>query len=277
MLEAKAIIETLGLDPEKIKTIDDFKANVDSTFTRNTLINEESEPVKKILGQVFSTLSTEIKKVAKTNEIELDFASPELKDKKVKDRLVYFVDQLSNKHKGIVDDLTIKANTGNDDKIKDLQGKYDKEVQKSKDLKGLLDQTTEQFNGFKEQASTQIKGVKLDVHKRDAFGKLKFKSDISDIERRGFNATIDEKYVFDLDETEKPIIKNKKGEMIPSTKVTGAFKSVDEVLQEEAIVAKVFALNPNSGQQKPAPINLGGQQAAPAPQQGQRKVAERLR
>ena len=169
-MELKDVYGVLGFDPEKIKTLDDFKSSMDSTFTRTSNINEDSEPVKKIVGQVYSTLSTEIKKIAKNSDIELDYSSPELKDKKVKDRLVYFIDQLSGKHKSIVDELSMKASAGNDDKYKELENKYNRESQKAKDLQALLEKTSGDYNLLKDESSKKIKSIQIDVLKKDKFG-----------------------------------------------------------------------------------------------------------
>ena len=275
--DALELINYLGVKPEDVKDLTELKNKFDTDFIRTANITEDSEPVKKILGKTFGTLENEIKKVAKEFEVEVDFDSPELKDKKVKDKLKHFVTTLQGKNKVIIDDLTAKAGLGNDEKVKEWEGKYNKEIQKAKDLKALLDTTTNDFNAFKETSTKNIKGVKLDILKKDAFSKLKLRPDISEIEKRGFNSMIADSYDFDIDETETLIITDKKGARIPSTKVTGTFKSIDEILEEEAVKGKVFQLNPQGGKPKPQTTSFG-QQAATEGGAGkpQRKVAARM-
>jgi hypothetical protein len=248
---AKKLIDYIGIDITKVKDETEFNTAFDTDFIRTANITEDSEPVKKILGKTFGTLENEIKKVAKEFEVEVDFDVPELKDKKVKDKLKHFVSLFAGKQKTIIDDLTAKAGQGNDEKVKEWEKKFEKESQKAKDLKGLLDTTTSEYNSFKESAGKDLKGVKINIHQKDAFSKLKLRPDISEIEKRGFNSMIAETYNFDLDENESFIVTDKKGARIPSKKVTGTFKTVDEILEEEAINAKVFQLNPDGGKPKP--------------------------
>lgn len=276
-MDIKLMLETLGFDSEKVKTVDDFKTQMDATFTRNANINEDSEPVKKILGRVYSTLETEIKKVAKAKEIDIDFSIPELKDKKVKDKLSYFIDQFEGKNKTIIDDLTAKAGIGNDDKYKELEKKYNSADQKRKDVEALLAQTTGEYNTYKEQSNATIKGVKLNVLKKDALSKIKFKPDITPLERTGYETMLESSYIFDIDENDKPIVKSKEGKLIPSTKVTGAFKTMEEVLEEEAVKNKVYALNPGAQQQGNKPTFQQGQQPQQRQNgQGNRQPAQRV-
>lgn len=274
MVIEKQALEYLGITEEDLKDIDTFKAKFDSTFVKQSNITEDLEPVKKILGRTFGHLETEVRKIAKANNLEVDFNSADLKDAKVTDKFKYVFDKFSETKTEYIKDLESKATQGNDEKVKEWEKKYEKINQKYKDVEGLLNSTKTEYEQAQQKWSSEIKNTKLNVLTKDAFSKLKLKSDISEFEKKGYYSTINEKYQFDLDETESLIVKTKAGERIKSTKVTGAFKTLEEILEEEAIVGKLLALN-NDGGNKKTPISFG------APQQSsneapQRKIAKRI-
>jgi hypothetical protein len=71
-------------------------------------------------------------------------------------------------------------------------------------------------------------------------------------------ATINEKYEFDFDETEKPIIRVKGGQQLKSDKVAGAFLTPEEVITKEAIEAGLYEVNPQAKRQ-PVVVTPQGQ------------------
>lgn len=268
----KEALEYLGYKAEDFKTVDEFKTKFDSTFVKQSNITEDSEPVKKILGKTFGTLENEIKKVAKGFELDIDFNDESIKDKKVTEKLKFTFEKYNEKKSEYIKELEAKAALGNDDKVKEWEKKYEKTAQKAKDYEALLNSTKSEFQQAQEKWTNEVKNVKLNVLTKDAFGKVKLKPDISEFEKRGYMATIAEKYKFDLDENENLVVKNTKGERIPSAKTTGTFKTIEEILEEEAIAGKLVQLNNDGG--KPKPQITFGQPAQSATQL--RKPAPRL-
>lgn len=269
----KEALEYLGYKPEDFKTVEEFKAKFDSTFIKQSNITEDSEPVKKILGKTFGTLENEIKKVAKGFELDVDFE--ELKDKKVTEKLKYTFEKYNEKKNEYIKDLEAKASQGNDDKVKEWEKKYEKINQKYKDVEGLLNSTKSEYEQAQQKWQNEVKSVKLNVLTKDAFGKVKLKPDISEFEKKGYFSTIAEKYQFDLDESENLVVKNKQGERLKSAKVTGAFKTIDEILEEEAIAGKLYQLNSDGGKPKVV-VNFGTKVDDSEPKVAVRKVAPRL-
>lgn len=272
----KEALEYLGYKAEDFKTVDEFKQKFDSTFIKQTNISEDSEPVKKILGKTFGTLENEIKKVAKSFDIDVDFDSEDLKGKKVTDKLKCAFDKYKEKTTSVISELESKVGLGNDEKLKEWQTKYEKTQQKAKDLEGLLNSTKSEYEQAQMKWSSEVKSVKLNVLTKDAFSKVKLKPDISEFEKKGYLSTISEKYDFDLDEQENLIVKTKSGERLKSSKVTGAFKNIDEILEEEAIAGKLYQLNTDGGKPK-APISFGVPTPQTQTQTQIRKVAPRLK
>lgn len=250
-LEIKDVAEYLGLKVEPTTTIEDFKTSFDKEFLKHSAVTEDSEPVKKILGKVFGTLENDIKKVAKGFELDIDFDGADFQaNKKVNDKLKFIIGKYDEKNKLVIADLTAKAGLGNDDKVKDLQAKYDKAIQKSKENETLLNSSKSEFELYKTNTANEIKSKTLKGLKNDIYSKAKFLPETNEFTKKGFLTSFEEKYNFDLDENESPFITNKKGEKIVSTKVSGSFKTPAEVLEEEMIAAKLLVLNPQGGQKK---------------------------
>lgn len=272
-MDIKEINEFLGFKADQFKTVDEFKTAFNGEFVRTSAINEDLEPVKKIVGKLFGTLENEIKKVAKSHELEIDFDADEIKGKKVTDKLKFVFSKYDERNKTIIDDLTNKAGQGNDEKVKEWEGKYDKLKTKHKDVEELLRTTSEQFEGFKQTSAKEVKNVKLGIHKAEIFSKAKFIPEANEFTKKGFITDFEEKYQIDLDENEKPIIVDKKGQRIPNPKVTGSFFEPMELLTEEIIKAKLFPINKDGNKLIPQPHNNNNQQQDKKPQ---RQVASRM-
>lgn len=274
-LEAKEILDYLGA---KAETLEEFKASFDKDFIKQSMITEDSEPVKKILGKTFGTIENEVKKIAKGFDLDVDFDSEDLKGKKVTDKLKFVVGEFDKKNKLIFEDLTAKAGLGNDEKVKEWQSKFEKVDGKLKEKNTLFDSLKGEFDNYKTSTANEIKNTKLNIHKKEVFGKANFIDDANEFTKKGFLIDFQDKYDIDLDENESPIIKNKKGERLISTKTAGTFKEISEVLEEELALAKLLKLNANGGQAKPAkqtpppPPNTNGNNNS----NRTRKVAERM-
>lgn len=256
MFEPKKALEYLGFNPEEFKTEEEFKSKFDSVFVKQSNINEDTPVVKSLLGRIYGSLENQIKKVAKENEIEVDFDTDEFKDKKISDKLKHTFTKFNEVKGATIKELESKVGLGNDEKVKEWETKYNKAAQKAKDFESLLNSTKSEFEQSQQKWQSQIKDTKLNVLTKDAFSKVKLKNDISEFEKKGYYSTIKEKYQFDIDEQENLIVKNAKGERIPSAKTTGTFKTIDEILEEEAVAGNLYKMNVDGGKPKQQ-INFG--------------------
>lgn len=273
-LELKDISEYIGIKLEDFKTADEFKIAFDKEFLKQSAINEDSEPVKKILGKVFGTLENDIKKVANKFELGIDFESADYTGKKkVNDKLNFIIDTFDAKNKIVIAGLTEKANLGNDDKVKEYMTKLEKATQKAKETEILLNSTKTEFETYKTNTATEIKNKTLSGIKKEIYSKAKFFPEANDFTKKGFLTSFEEQYNFDIDENENPFITNKKGEKLVSKKKAGTFMSPFEVLEEEIIKAGLNPKNPQGGRIKPdLIINQNNQQAGATG----RPIAKRL-
>jgi hypothetical protein len=244
-MELKDVLGYLGYDAEKVKTIDDLKGTFEKDFIRASAINEESEFIKPILGKTFGTQENELKKIAKDFGIDLEV--DEYKEaKKVSDKVKVLTKLISESKESIIKEQATKLAQGNDEKVKTLETKYEKLMREKAEKEALLEATANEYNQYKQNAASEMKNYKLNHVKTNVFGSVKYNSQASDLAKKGFLATINEKYEFDFDETEKPIIRAKGGQQLKSDKVAGAFLTPEEVITKEAIDAGLYEVNPQA-------------------------------
>lgn len=249
-LKPEAILTFLGFEAEKIKTEDDFKTQFESKFGVKELLLKDPTFTSKIFGQRVGSIEAKVKANAKKMGVE--FMPDEIKDKQVEDILELSFTKIAEMNKKAMDDLE-KASKGTvDEQVKTWKEKYSQVEAKAKEWEGMATKTATEFEGFKKEQVNKSKFDTINGFKKSAISKLDFKQDISPVEKAGFEAVLESKYDFDLDETQTPFIKDKKtGQRIASKKVTGQFMTADEVLQEELIANKLAKINPQGG--KPAP------------------------
>lgn len=271
-MDIKEINEFLGFKADQFKTVDEFKTAFDGEFIRTSAISEDLEPVKKIVGGKIHAVESHVKKMAKELGLDVDFNTEEIKKGGLLDKVKLVFSKYDEQNKSIIDDLTAKAGLGNDEKVKEWETKYEKLNKKHKDVEELLRTTSTEFEGFKQNSAKEVKNVKLGIHKAEIFGKAKFIPEANEFTKKGFITDFEEKYQIDLDENEKPIIVDKKGQRIPNPKVTGSFFEPMELLTEEIIKAKLFPVN-KDGNKPIQHIQIGNPQANEKPL---RKVADRM-
>lgn len=272
-IELKQVIEYLGMNPEEIKELDDLKGKFDSEFVRKSAINEDFEPVKKLIGAAYGSFDSDLSNVAKGHEIKVSEIEG-WKDAKIKDKVKLLASAIVKNKELQIEELTKKAGQGNDEKVKELTEFLEKEKSKRKDIEALLKNVSTELDTTKQTYESKLKSTKLDTLINSARAGIKWIDGVTELQTEGFNSIISKKFKFDLDETGKLQVTDAEGKLIPNTKVTGTFKTADEVLAEEAIRQNLYKINPST-QKKAAPVF--SPQAPAAPSGNQRVVAPRMK
>lgn len=277
-MELKDVLGYLGIDAEKVKTLDDLKGTFEKEFVRTSTLNEDSEFIKPILGKTFGTQENELRKIAK--KYEIDFDADEFKEaKRVSEKADILVAKIAELKDGKIKEFETKLLQGSDEKLTAAEKKAEKLAKELQEKNSLLEATANDFNTFKQTAASEMKNFKLNHVKSNVFGSIKYNSQATDLAKKGFLATIAEKYEFDFDEKETPIIRVKGSTQIKSDKVAGAFLSPEEVIKKEAIDAGLYEVNPNAGNQtRQVTVTATGTQTTTVNPNGTptRQVAPRL-
>lgn len=256
-----ALFDYLGLDATKINSVDDFKTNHDTAFIPMASAENNPDVIKRVSGKIIGSLQTKMGQHFKSRGIE--FKPEEIKDKILED----IVDLGLNK----MTELSTKALTEMEGKLgkpseqlAELQGKYGELEKKLKDKDTAILNVQTEFDGFKTQVFTEKKQGKVKQYKESAWGDFKWANGLNELMKEGFQSSIEKKYQVHLDENEEPYVTDIKGERVKSTKKSGDFKSLNEVLEEEGMAAKVYAAASNKPN-TPPPFKPQQQQQAAAP------------
>lgn len=259
-LKPESILSFLGFKAEEIKSEDDFKTQFEAKFGIKDQLLKDPAFTGKIFGQKIGSIEAKVKANAKKMGVE--FTPDEIKDKGVEDILELSFLKVAELNKKAMEDAEKLSKGTADEQVKAWKDKYAQVDAKAKEWEGMATKTATEFDAFKKEQATKGRIDTINSFKKNAIGKLEFKQDITPVERMGFETVLNEKYEIDLDDNSNPFPKDKKtGQRIPSTKVTGQFKSFDEILQEELVANKLAKINAQGG--KPAPkYSMPGQPAA---------------
>lgn len=119
----------------------------------------------------------------------------------------------------------------------EIAKKYEKELTtyktKAQDLSGQLEQTKNGFEAFKSEVQTKERNFAINTHKSNAMNTLNWSDNANEFIKKGFEATINERYKFDLDEENRPVVRDKEGKIVPSKLKAGDYATYDEVIKTE--------------------------------------------
>lgn len=235
-INPEEILNFLGM-PD-VKSVDELKEKFSTEFFRKSAPPEDL--ISSINGRTLSKVSKNIREIGQKYGLEI--SHKDIENKNIEDIVSSIVDGVKGTLESKVIDLE-KQITEPNEALKDWEKKYSKLESKFKETENLLNVTANEYNGFKDQASSQLKSFKVNVGKKDLFSKLQFKSDMTELEKIGFDKYISDNYNLDLDENEDFIITDKKGQRLPSDKVVGTFKKPEDILNEKAIELNLVATN----------------------------------
>ena len=201
-MEAKDILNYLGLTLKEGATVDDFKGLFDKTFLKVDAAKDHPDVKKAIEGEVIRQIATETKRVAKDFAIEFnDDESKQPVFKLFETALAKQSQNLNNEIEGL------KKKVGEPtEALKDLEAKLAK-AQERADAEARLKADLAAQVAAKEKEVTDFKrNFKLNNVKETLFKSLPYSETATDLVRKGFNAYVAEKYIIDLDDNETPYI-----------------------------------------------------------------------
>ena len=159
------------------KTIEDFNTHKNDTFVARKMASLDEGVVKSVIGKFSGEIDTNSKRL-------FNFKSEDMEGLKSKDIVTKGVEGLQAK----ITELQDASNNTNDDKsnalqksLDELTTKHEVETAKSMDLAQKLEtEVTER--------ASDIKGFSISTKINDIKRNIDFKSDLSSIERTGFES-----------------------------------------------------------------------------------------
>jgi hypothetical protein len=186
-MEAKDILSYIGL--EDVTDMDTFKSKFNEKHVSREMAVKDDDIKKAVTGAVYGSLFREAKR--KFKDAGVEFEAGEVADNDVKSLLDVGTGKIASKF----EELTAAAPD-----VKKWEEKLQKESRKSSELSELLNATKSELEKVQTEAVTKVKAVKLDVAKKDIFGRIKFGESVNEFTRKGFDAAMSERYKLDIDE-----------------------------------------------------------------------------
>jgi len=261
----KALVNYIGIDPDKFEDVSAAKTAFNEKHISREQAVKDPDIKSAITGAAFGSMFQDGKRTFK--ELGVEFEDGEVPKNDVKALFEIGKTKLAGK----IEELSKAAPD-----VTEWEKKLAKATGKNAELSGLLETTKAQLEKVETETAAKVKGVKLDVAKKDIFGKIKFSESANEVARRGFESIAFEKYTLDIDdETGAAIVLDAKTKQrIPSTDKHGEFATPEQIFSKEAeilgLTAKVDTnrvhLQPQQ-RTETAPLNPDGvvrQRIAPA-------------
>ena len=223
--EAVELVRFLGI--ESAETLDAAKAAINEGWV-------PSKTHKEAVGELHGKLTHSLTKIATDLGIEVDRA--ELKGKQTLEIPTYIAD----KFKAKLTEVEGQKSATTEQAEAKWKGEVEKWKTKATDLEGLNANTTKEFETFKTTVETEKRNGRISAEFGSAFGKLPFSNTVSEFTKKGFEASLREKYKFDLD-GETPVVRDSKGEAMKSKVNAGQFATFAEIIETEFKAAKDLA------------------------------------
>jgi hypothetical protein len=236
----------------KAETADEFKKKFDEKYVRKDAAIDY-EKLNAEIGKVKGSIETALKQKAKA--FGVDFSSDEVKDKKIEELMELVFKKITENADLAIKTAKDEAKKARPQEIQELLDKLSKlndKVRQYEEINAALKKDME----LKEQEfSGKIKDIKRNLQVESLWNAIKFRSDIDQLQIKGFKAEVMENYRFDLNEKDELVITDKDGKYIPSMSKHGAIKSPHEVITELAMKHKILSTNKDEGRRAFVPAN----------------------
>lgn len=249
-MDIKELAEVIGFEGDaSTLTKDAAMAHLNERFISRENAVKDPEIKKKVVGSVLGSLGV---KAAQTFGLK----SSEVNDKQLED----VFELAKNKYDNELKALKEGAGKTDDERAKE----YEKQISLLKgsitDLETTLGTREAEYTGKIGELSSALKNTKLSVKLDKANSAIPFTDEFvkDPIKKRGFYATISDKYNVDLAEDDNVVVTDKQGNPIKHPKTAGKYASYEDVLQIEAETNGFLKKN-NSEVVTKRVITLGGE------------------
>lgn len=243
-VEIKDVLNYIGLDPEKFETMDEVKEAFDAKFTTLEKAKTNEELAKHFTGKRFGAIETEFKQMAKANGVEYD--EGELEGKKLEDVMSLTFEKIKAKHGSALEELKSKQHGSTDSRVKKLEADLENQKKAYSDLEALHGSLKETHNTKIKELEGNMTNYKKDVHLSKIMGGVKFRSNVTDLEKAGFNTLLSQKFKFGFDDRGEFIVTDPDGKRLENKEKAGDFLTPEAAIQGLAKESGVWE-KPNTG------------------------------
>lgn len=244
-LKPEDVLKALEVDTKEYdEAPEPIKAFVEN-FSKKWKRAEDVPDVDAAKGKWNNVLRGQIKKLNKEYDLGLEMKD----DDDPVDHLPEIAKRVAGKHAATIADLNQKLK-GNvpEAAAKELETKLHQAEQRAKDNETLLTGLTQKYEGL--QKSVEQEKVKMweDGEWDKASARIEWKQDTSDFEKKGFLADQRSKYRIGKDDKGATRTTDADGNPIEDPTKPAKYKSLDELLIENAKGAKLWKVHEKGGQ-----------------------------
>jgi len=248
MIDIKSLNEFAGTSAE---TFDQFKEQFQSKFVLKDNAHKDPEIINQISGKVLGSEMTNLKRMFKSEGIE--FNEDEFKEiKKNEEMVALALNKLKGGYMNQIEETKKMSGVGIDEKVKEYTERITKLEKERQEIKNAWKDTADQFEKYKVDVASNMKHKEISFKVSKAKETLKFRPKLNEAERHGFEAILNTRLKFDLDEsTGQLITMNANGERIKSKIKAGDFMPPEEAMQDIINELGLGETNPHGGKSAP--------------------------
>ncbi len=248
MIDIKSLNEFAGTSAE---TFDQFKEQFQSKFVLKDNAHKDPEIINQISGKVLGSEMTNLKRMFKSEGIE--FNEDEFKEiKKNEEMVALALNKLKGGYINQIEETKKMSGVGIDEKVKEYTERISKLEKERQEIKNAWKDTADQFEKYKVDVASNMKHKEISFKVSKAKETLKFRPKLNEAERHGFEAILNTRLKFDLDEsTGQLITMNANGERIKSKIKAGDFMPPEEAMQDIINELGLGETNPHGGKSAP--------------------------
>jgi len=233
----------------KAETTEQFIEIFDKKFMTEDQIFKDKETKERIFGRAFGSATIGVKQHFEAQGIEItgdDLKQPI--EAVVKLGTQRMIEKFAIEREALEKTAGLSA----DEKIKEVQESFSKSQAKVKDLERLVKEKGTEFETLQSSQKAAFKQFKVGSIQKDAISAIQFNPDKDEYSKKGFIASLSEKYLIDTDENDEPfIIDRKTGSRIKAEGSHSTFMTPADVFKSEAVKEGMAAINKKAG--TPAP------------------------
>lgn len=261
-LKAEDVVKALDIDLKKYDEAPEAVKSFVEDFGKEWKRAKDMPDVDAAKGKWNNVLRGGIKKLNKEYELGLEVKD----DGDPVDYLPEIAKILQGKSASQIADLTEKLKKNAPEAVEaQWSEKYGKLEKKHKETEALLSGMTGKYEALEKSIADRDARAWEDNEWAKAEGKIQWKQDISDYEKKGFLADQRARYKAQKDEKGSPFATDAEGNRISDPTKPSRFKELDEILTENAKTAKLWKVHEKGGQ-RVNPVRLSIEDIGRGPQ-----------
>lgn len=236
-MDLAEVKQFLGL-PDEVDSLDKFKEHFNTTYVNKDKAHLDEQIKSKATGDVLRRISSKV-----ANEFaDYGIKTTDFEEKPFEEVMKVAASNVRAK-------ITELSETSGkpDARIQALEADLTKTKAEKEQIKLQWETTASEFDTFKSNKENEVKTWKITNLVKEAKSKIPFVDGMTEIQRTGFEAVVNSNYIFDLD-GDNVVVKDSKGNFVPSKSKAGQFATVDEVLD---MVADANGLKKKNNVQQP--------------------------